>query len=292
MGFSERDLRELGSLAAGAAREAGELIEQRVGSRFLVEGKEAGESLASQVVTEVDRLAEERILRALEASIEAFGLGVLTEERKDDGSRFEREAFWCIDPLDGTLPFVEGVAGYAVSIALVSRAGAPLVGVVYDPREDRLFEATKGCGARVDGQVRRLPERPLGAEVLAVFSDRSSRDDPRHAAVLSDLEAVSGAGGVSNTVGMGAALNACSVLRGGKSCYFKLPKVERGGGSVWDFAASACILSEAGGVVCDLSGAALKLNPERSLFMNESGVLFASCEFLAERIRKTHSKIA
>ncbi len=290
MRLQEADLRRLCSLAVRAAREAGELIEGRSKSRPEIERKEAGESLASQVVTEVDRLAEALILRVLEPSRREFALGALSEEFGDDGSRFEREAFWCIDPLDGTLPFVEGVPGYSVSIALVSRDGSPLLGVVYDPRGDVVFEAISGRGAKIDGVPFRLSGEGSGSGTLSVFSDRSSRGDAGHVGVLAALEEALGSRSVRNAIGFGAALNACAALRSGYGVYFKLPKEGRGGGSVWDFAAAACIVCEAGGCVSDLFGDPLALNPSGSLFMNERGVLFASDEAIASRIRGTYTK--
>lgn len=285
MRLDERDLEELRSLAARAACEAGALIETLARTDVAVERKEAGDSLASQVVTEVDRRAEARVLSVLAPSRERFNLGILSEERGDDGSRFESSAFWCIDPLDGTLPFVEGVEGYSVSIALVSRAGVPLVGVVYDPRNRVLFEAIKGSGARIDGSNFRISASWLASDSVSVFSDRSSGTVANHQKVLQRLGAKFAQGGVSNRVGFGAALNACSILREGLGCYFKLPKEKSGGGSVWDFAAAACIVSEAGGCVSDMRGNPLSLNPKDSLLMNEKGVLFATDSTLVKCIR-------
>ena len=78
-------------------------------------------------------------------------MGLISEELKDDSSRFENEFYWCIDPLDGTLPFTEQVDGYAVSIALVSREGIPVLGVVYNPEKNDLYTAVKGEGAYKNG---------------------------------------------------------------------------------------------------------------------------------------------
>jgi 3'-phosphoadenosine 5'-phosphosulfate (PAPS) 3'-phosphatase len=44
-----------------------------------------------------------------------------------------KDYFWCIDPLDGTLPFIEGLTGYAVSVALVARNGKPLLSAIFLP---------------------------------------------------------------------------------------------------------------------------------------------------------------
>ena len=55
---------------------------------------------------------------------ERYDLALLTEELEDDGSRHVKDYFWCIDPIDGTLPFTQKKPGYGVSIALVARDGA------------------------------------------------------------------------------------------------------------------------------------------------------------------------
>lgn len=95
--------------------------------------------------------------------------------------------------------------------------------------------------------------------------------------------------GIDIKSGAGAVMNACEVLdeyylHGNSACYFKPPKIEQGGGSLWDFAATACIFKEAGAWVSDMSGFHLNLNPSHSLFMNEKGILFASDNLLARRV--------
>ena len=133
MKLSTSDLRQLADLAILAASEAGQMIAQSRPRN--IEQKAGGESLASQVVTEIDRRSEDIIVGLLAPTLERFEVGLLTEEQDDDGSRLTADYFWSIDPLDGTLPFIEGSPGYAVSIALVGRDGTPWVGVVYDPVE-------------------------------------------------------------------------------------------------------------------------------------------------------------
>jgi myo-inositol-1(or 4)-monophosphatase len=53
---------------------------------------------------------------------------------------------WIVDPLDGTTNYVHDCPAYCVSIGLVA-GGAPVVGVVYDPRQQEMFAAAKGMGA-------------------------------------------------------------------------------------------------------------------------------------------------
>ncbi|RMG60719.1 MAG: inositol monophosphatase, partial [Bacteroidetes bacterium] len=112
-----------------------------------VEEKEGGENYASQVVTGIDRASERAILARLRPSCDTFDLALLSEETPDDGSRLEKDYFWCIDPIDGTLPFIEKRLGFSVFIALVARDGTPQIEVVFDPSSGTLYHAAKGMGA-------------------------------------------------------------------------------------------------------------------------------------------------
>lgn len=289
MKLSSPDLTELADLAVLAATEAGHMIAE---SRPVeVRHKANATSLASQVVTEIDRRSEDIIVGHLMPTLERFKLGLLTEERQDDRSRLTAEYFWCIDPLDGTLPFVEGRPGYAVSIALVDRNGTPHIGVVHDPVEQTLWRASVGGGAFCDGQPLSIQTSTTTAadrsEVLAVFADRSFLASDNHDAVIEALEQIAqelGLAGVELDATGGAVINACRVLRHAPACYFKFPK-SAGGGSVWDFAATACLFQEAGAVAADMFGGALELNRAESTFMHHRGVLFSTDETLAKQIR-------
>lgn len=289
MKLSASELIGLADLAISAATEAGQMIAR---SRPVdVQYKADRGSLASQVVTEIDRRSEDIILGTLTPTLERFELGLLTEERDDDRGRLNADAFWCIDPLDGTLPFIEGSPGYAVSIALVDRDGTPRIGVIYDPVEATVVHAISGVGAFLD--QRPWPTDPsLREEVLSVFADRSflTRDD--HEVVVDALAEVArdmGLTGVRLHATGGAAMNACWVLRHPPSCYFKYPGLT-GGGSLWDFAATACLFQEVGGVATDMHGGPLDLNRADSSNMNHRGVLFATDEPLAQRIQALYRR--
>jgi 3'-phosphoadenosine 5'-phosphosulfate (PAPS) 3'-phosphatase len=88
----------------------------------------------------------------------------------------------------------------------------------------------------------------------------------------------------------GAAMNACWVLENGPACYFKFPKPQDGGGSLWDYAATACIFKEAGAFVSDIYGNQLDLNRPDSTFMNHRGILYSTDRKLAERILEFYAK--
>ena len=77
------------------------------------------------------------------------------------------------------------------------------------------------------------------------------------------------------------------MLESSHACYVKLPKKDDGGGSIWDYAATACIAREArtetrSAWVSNVFGQDLELNRRESTFMNHQGVIFASNKQIAE----------
>ncbi|MET0104158.1 MAG: inositol monophosphatase family protein [Sedimenticola sp.] len=286
MNLSDRDLVTLAGQAMDAARAAGKLIAKHRQAKIEVEHKEAGTSAASQVVTEVDRIAQTAILELLEPSCREYDLALLTEESPDDGERHQKPAFWCIDPMDGTLAFVKGIPGFAVSIALVSRDGSPLIGVVYDPVGQTLYHAIRGQGAFKDGAPMEIPALDPGRP-LVLRTDFSFQSHPWREQTRSGLEEIAhrlGLDGADIRFRIGGVMNACTILEDPNTCYFKYPRTGDSGGSLWDFAATACLYREAGAVASDINGKPMELNRPGSTFMNHRGVLYAAHQAVAEQV--------
>jgi len=288
MQLSDKDLYLLSQCAISAALQAGQAIANFQHDSLTVNTKQGGASYASQVVTEVDLLSQSIILKNLVPSCQIYDLALLTEESPDDGIRLEKDYFWCIDPLDGTLPFIEAISGYSVSIALVSREGVPQLGIIYDPIEQTLYHAIKGKGAFRNGKPWQLSSSSKEQLPLTFISDRSFAKHPQYQQILTQLENFAKAQGYSGLKTIqqgGAAMNACWVLEKLPACYFKFPSEKAGGGGLWDFSASACIFNEIKAVVSDIHGQALDLNRADSIFMNHHGVIYASDTVIAKFIR-------
>jgi fructose-1,6-bisphosphatase/inositol monophosphatase family enzyme len=79
-------------------------------------------------------------------------------------------------------------------------------------------------------------------------------------------------------------MNACLALSNPPGGYVKFPS-HSWGGCLWDFAATACIVAEAGGTVTDINGDRLDLNRPDSVRMNHRGVVFATDPALADHLR-------
>lgn len=273
--LSTADKLSLSVLAENAAIKAGQHIQRSAQGPFETFHKSSGSSSASQIITEVDRQAQEIILDILLPSCDEFDLGLLTEESADDGSRFEKDFFWCIDPLDGTLPFSKGREGYAVSIALVTKEGEAIIGIVYDPVKCNLYCARKGEGVTQNG----LPFQFAKRERFHFVSDKSLRNSPEYPELLlrfQNLAAKKGLPFYEEELSFGAVMSVLSVIEMGGGVFCKPTKEADGCGSIWDYAATACIFQELGYHVTAYDGSPLNLNSRETTFMNRQGVLFSA----------------
>ncbi len=284
MKLNDSVLEELCQVAKVAATEAGQYIQSKFDQHYVKQSKEGGDSLASQVVTEVDIHAQEIILAQLESSIRTYDLGLLTEEETDDKSRLKKDYFWCIDPMDGTLPFTERRTGYAVSIALISRAGDPVLGVVYIPDLEECYTCVKGQGVSLNGLE--LHRSELKSDVLNLYWDVSFRSEDYFEEVLAELHryAQESKLEVRAHFNFGGVRNAVSVMRSAHGCYFKFPKKRKGCGSIWDYAATRLFFEELNLKVGDALGNQLNLNDPDTTFMNKGGVCYTTDEALAQWI--------
>ncbi len=270
------NLEELNNIAIKAALAAGEVIQKYMNDDLKVEKKKGGESYASQVVTSVDLECEKVILSYLIPTCHEHDLALLSEETEDDGSRLEKDFFWCIDPMDGTLAFINKYPGFSVSIALIAKDGIPLIGVVFDPSTNTLYNAIKGNGAFKNGSPWEIKH---SNKHLTYVTDRKLKDTSRVAEIerlLNEKQNKLSLNGIKEIAGAGSVLNGILVLENGPACMLKFPKKEIGGGSVWDFAATACIYQELGLPATNFEGGRLDLNRRDGTFMNKEGVFYAN----------------
>lgn len=163
--FAELDaatLAELRELACDVARRCGRLITEERPERLEVASTK---SSAVDIVTEMDQRSEELAHQLIFQARPDDGL--LGEEGLDRPST--SGISWIIDPIDGTVSYLYGFPGYAVSVAAVvgdphiEGAWRPVAGAVAFPPLDELFYASVGSGAwlvEADGSARQLHAHP------------------------------------------------------------------------------------------------------------------------------------
>ena len=194
---SSADLVDLLARAVGAVREAAAFALDP-GEELRVEAK----AHRNDLVTQVDRGAEERIVRRLEAT----GIPIHGEEahRVEDFETY-RGRVWVLDPIDGTLNYVSTHRDWAISLALVDD-GVPVVAVLADPVAGRLYTAVRGRGVRVEP----LTEGAAGAVGAAPRVLETVEDLPlSEGMVIAHYQ-------LTQDAGIGRAIAGHALLRGGR----------------------------------------------------------------------------
>jgi len=190
--------------------------------------------------TEADLAAQHALVARLKAIVDCPVLGEeMTDAEQSDLWQAGEAGLWCVDPIDGTTNFVSGLPFFALSIALL-RQGRPVLGVVYDPQADECFYAEAGGGAFVDGDP--LPLKTPPQKLKRCIAGVDFKRIPRGLAGRLAAEHP-----YSSQRNLGAStLDWCYLAAGRLHVYL------HGGQKLWDYAAGALILAEAGGQVCAL----------------------------------------
>ena len=201
-------------------------------------------------VTRVDRYLEQLAIDTLRKSYKNHSF--LGEEfGYQEGKGHDAEWCWVIDPLDGTLNFINGVPHFCVSIA-VQHKGITQHGVIYDPVKDELFSASRGRGAmlnqrRIRVNVKDSLEKTFMGVGHAFRKVRNGEVVSYAKNHFDSLLNVTEAGAQYRRSGS-AALDLAYVAAGRFDAYFEL------GLKPWDIAAGELIVKEAGGTVVDARG--------------------------------------
>lgn len=235
MGANETEPPQLRDTAVRVAEEAADLVRRARAAMLAGEPVQVDtKTTDTDVVTAVDR-ASERLIRER-----------LAELRPDDHVLGEEEGgtpgdgvTWVVDPIDGTVNFLYGATGFAVSVA-AQIDGVSVAGAVVEPVGGRCWTAVRGGGAWLDGRPLKVsaPQRLELTLVGTGFAYDASRR-VRQAAVVAELVPR-----VRDIRRAGAAsLDLCATAAGWLDGY-----VEHGLHR-WDWAAGALIAAEAGAEV-------------------------------------------
>ncbi len=198
----------------------------------------------NSVVTETDHAIQARVLGAV---AEAFpDHAVVAEETIAQPDAHPDAAAsrycWVIDPLDGTRNYACGFPCFATSIAVLD-GGRPVVAVVSDHNLGLVYAAAHGLGATLNDQPIRVVEPPADEDYLVGIP---SSKDAMTVRVLRSWVAMPGL--ILRNVGS-TALHLAMVASGALAASFgKQAKI-------WDVAAGALLVTEAGGRITDPKGA-------------------------------------
>ena len=168
---------------------------------------------------------------------------------------------WCIDPLDGTTNYSHGYPFFGTSIGLVFK-DKPILGAVSVPYLNELYSACLGVGSYCnDTQLKVSSPGNLSESLLITgFSyDRFETEDNNYAEFCYLTHKTRGV-----RRGGAAAIDLAFVAAGKVDGYW-----ERGL-EVWDLAAGAIIVKEAGGIISDYPYGGFNISSGRILACSPS----------------------
>jgi len=230
-------LRMLKHVLMKAAEEAAGIMKEYSEKTFAISNKEG----INNLVTEVDHKCEAVIFDIIKKNYP--GHHILSEE---SGELIQDSNYkWIIDPIDGTVNFVNRIPVCCVSIGVEVNSKMEM-GVVYNPFINEFFFAQRGYGATLNNQriyVSKTSE--LAKSCLATGFPYTYLDIPN--GPLEVFSKFIRKGVPVRRLGS-AAIDMCYVAAGRFDAFYEHKL------NAWDSAAGFLIIEEAGGKVTDLKG--------------------------------------
>ena len=222
-----------------AARKAARSLSRDFGE---VENLQVSRKGPSDFVSSADIKSEKTLFEELSKARPGYGF-VMEERGVVEGT--DKTNRWLVDPLDGTTNFLHGIPHFAISIAL-EREGVLVAGVIYNVVRDELFWAERGQGAYLNDRRLRVAGRADMRDALfgcgTPFHGKAGHD-----VALAEIGRV-----IDKTAGVrrfgAAALDLAYVAAGRFDGFWERNL------NIWDIAAGAVLVREAGGVVNEIDG--------------------------------------
>ncbi len=242
---------ELREVLLKATMEAGKIVLHHFNGVFKIDHKEG----INNLVTEVDKFSEDKIIEVIRASFPSHT--IISEEV---GELIKPSDYqWIIDPIDGTVNFAHGIPICCISIALMHN-GQLQLGAVYNPMMNELFFAEKGKGAFLNGNPIRVSDKTDFRKACLVtgfpYKWPNDREHPIKVFERFVLEGLP-----VRRLGS-AAIDLCWVACGRFDGFWEYNL------NSWDIAAGYLIVLEAGGKVTDFDGMEFNVFDKQTLATN------------------------
>lgn len=199
--------------------------------RFEVYQKEGHANFVTQADMEVQAFLLDKLHKAVPEA--AFFAEEKENEALTDGLTF------VIDPIDGTTNFMRRRRCSCISVALLKNK-QPILGVIFNPYANELFDAEKGKGAFLNGKPIHVSSQGFENALVSIgtspydaeLAKKTMRTAERFLLLAADLRRTGS-----------AAIDLCDVACGRSDVFWEWKL------SPWDFAAGALLVMEAGGMI-------------------------------------------
>ena len=234
-----------------AAREAAIAIIQAWDRPDRVQISEKGRN---DFVTDVDTKVEEILVEQIRKAFPDHSF-ICEEGGAMEGK--DTDTLWIIDPIDGTRNFINGFPHFCISIACVKH-GKIEHSIILDPIRNEEFTASRGSGARLNGQRIRVSNRRTFEGATVSLSCAGLTHYETLMRIQNEMKGLVGALRMSGSAALDLA-------------YFAAGRTDAGwmsGMNQWDIAAGILLIQEAGGLISDKKGNPDCLESDSLVFSN------------------------
>lgn len=230
--------------------EAGEKIRETIDEPLYVDIK----SDPKDLVTQMDKNTEKYFVEKIVAVFPDHKL--LSEEGFGHDVQSLEGTVWIVDPIDGTMNFVNQKRNFAISIGIY-HDGIGEIGLIYNVMEDVLYTVQRGKGAYKNDKVipRLEKEKKLEESIVGLNNYWACVNPKVNEKKIQDL--VIKARG-TRSYGS-AALEFAYVAEGIIDAYLTMSL------SPWDFAAGVILVNEVGGTTTTVTGDSLNMLENNSV---------------------------
>jgi len=231
--MDEQYVAEIKKVAIEASERGGGVVKKY----FEMVGLEREVKEDKSFVTEADKETERVIVETVKKTFPTHGF--LGEEGGSENH--EAEYVWVIDPIDGTGNFVNGIPIFAISIALLKDT-EPLLGVIYNPITDSRYVCVKGEGVTYNEKQVQVSKQQAKDGAITFGYGRSGKETA--------FRFINHARDHFSTVRLlgSSVLDLAYIARGGTEAMVGVNL------NVWDYAAGALMVQEAGGTITKHDG--------------------------------------
>ena len=202
-----------------------------------IENLQVSSKAPGDFVTSADKRTEKIVIEELLKAHPNYGI---ISEEAGYINKSNKNNRWIIDPIDGTMNFLNGIPQFAISVAY-EEENEVKCGIIFNPVTNEMFSAEKGSGAYLNNSRMRVSNKRKLSEALIVTGG------PKQASKIKKKifsEYISISSQVSNVRKFGsAALDMAFVACGRFDGYWQREL------NYWDIAAGIILIKESGGFV-------------------------------------------
>ncbi|MBI5412241.1 inositol monophosphatase [Candidatus Peregrinibacteria bacterium] len=229
---------EMLSWAEELVREGGRLLKENF--RRLKATQIYQKKGPNDLVTDLDRAVEKFYAIAIRQRFPTHG--ILGEE--GENKRAQSEFHWVIDPLDGTTNYVRGIPFFCTMLSLVQK-NMPVMGLIFEPITGDLYTAIKGKGSFCNNEAIQVSSIGVSSEASILYCHGRASDPVASSARRLALLRTE----FSNLIRFRSAGCEMAMMASGRAEAYFLDRAP-----LWDAAAGALLVREAGGKVTTFIG--------------------------------------